>query len=168
MAAFYPETAELRETLWPQKPVASTIWPIIEKNGWSLAFTQRFLALLFLLIMANGAAAGGQGQKRVGFGDFTLCLSLLESLWVGWTSFWRSQLLPGGPQNTKPFPPPRATICAPLSSRLHTLLSRGPGTMPSCGFPHSASTCGRSPFGNWHFSCLICFVVSVSCLDPNG
>ena len=25
MAAFYPETAELRETLWPPKPVASTI-----------------------------------------------------------------------------------------------------------------------------------------------
>jgi len=54
MATFYPETAELRETLWPKKPVASTIWPIIEKNGWSLTFTQRFLALLFLLSMANG------------------------------------------------------------------------------------------------------------------
>lgn len=54
MAAFYPETAELRETLWPKKPIASTIWPIIEKKDWSLTFTLRFLALLFLLSMANG------------------------------------------------------------------------------------------------------------------
>ena len=117
MAAFHPETTELREILWPKKPVAYTVWPIIEKNCWSLAFTQRFLAHLFLLSMANGEQLlGVRGRGGWALGHFlpacpslNLC-GLAEPASEG-HSFcqvvlkMQNPLLPQEPPSAPPYPP---------------------------------------------------------------
>lgn len=168
MAAFYPETTELREILWPKKPVAYTIWPIIEKNCWSLAFTQRFLAHLFLLSMANGEQlleVRGRGEWALGHflpacPSLNLCGLLNQLLKVTASARWSSKCKTLSCSRSHRLRPPILQASHPPSLGL--------GTMPSCGFPHSASAFGRSPFGNWLFNCPICFVVSFSCLGPNG